>query len=211
MKDVTTKLSYGLYIVTTWVDGKPTGCVANCAMQITAIPASFAISINHDNFTAECIRKTGKFAICILAEDSDPSLIGAFGFKSGRDTDKFANVGYTVESRLPIINDSCGFIACDVINTMESETHTVFLGAQVAAEQYGDRKPMTYDYYHNVIKGKSPETAPTYRPETADSAQNAPRKFKCEICGFVYEGDELPEDYVCPICGVGPEHFTEIK
>ncbi len=169
--------------------------------------------MNHDNFTTECIKKTGKFAICILAEDSDPSLIGTFGFKSGRDIDKFDKVGYTVESRLPVINDSCGFIVCDVINTMESETHTVFLGAQVAAEQYGDRTPMTYDYYHKVIKGKSPKNAPTYRADS-EQAADAPiktRKFKCEICGFVYEGDELPEDYVCPICGVGPEHFTEIE
>ncbi len=213
MKDVTTKLSYGLYVLTSWSDGKPVGCIVNCAMQITAIPASFAVSVNHDNFTTECIKKTGKFAICILAEDSDPSLIGTFGFKSGRDIDKFDKVGYTVESRLPVINDSCGFIVCDVINTMESETHTVFLGAQVAAEQYGDRTPMTYDYYHKVIKGKSPKNAPTYRADS-EQAADAPiktRKFKCEICGFVYEGDELPEDYICPICGVGPEHFTEIE
>ena len=115
MKDVTTKLSYGLYVLTSWSDGKPVGCIVNCAMQITAIPASFAVSVNHDNFTTECIKKTGKFAICILAEDSDPSLIGTFGFKSGRDIDKFDKVGYTVESRLPVINDSCGFIVCDVI------------------------------------------------------------------------------------------------
>ena len=89
----------------------------------------------------------------------------------------------------------------------------MFLGAQVAAEQYGDRTPMTYDYYHKVIKGKSPKNAPTYRADS-EQAADAPiktRKFKCEICGFVYEGDELPEDYVCPICGVGPEHFTEIE
>lgn len=212
MKDVTTKLSYGVYIVTSWSDGKPVGCVVNCVMQITAVPATFAISVNHDNFTTECIKKTGKFAVSILAEDSDPSLIGTFGFRSGRNTDKFQNVGYAVESRLPVINDSCGFIVCDVINTMESETHTVFLGAQVAAEQYGDRTPMTYDYYHKVIKGKSPKNAPTYRP-TEDSAPQTKktRKFKCAICGFVYEGDELPADYSCPICGVGPEHFTEIE
>ncbi|MCH5165559.1 MAG: flavin reductase [Clostridiales bacterium] len=214
MQQITTKISYGVYVVTTWTEGKPTGCIANSIMQVTSKPATFAVSINHDNFTNECIKKTGKFAISVLAEDSDPAIIGTFGFKSGRDTDKFANVGYAVESRLPVLDDSCGYIVCDVIDTMETSTHTVFLGEVKASEQYGDRKQMTYDYYHKVIKGKSPKTAPTY-VEAQESAQGASeakpkRKYVCEICGYVYEGDELPDDITCPICGVGKDQFKEI-
>ena len=85
-----TKLSYGVYVVTSWADGgKPTGCVANSAMQITSNPATVAVSINHDNFTNECIKSSGRFAINILGENSNPLTIGTFGFKSGRDGDKF--------------------------------------------------------------------------------------------------------------------------
>ncbi len=207
------KLSYGVYIVTAWIDGKPTGCVANCVMQVTAEPATFAVSINRDSFTNECIKKTGKFAVSILAETSAPSLIGTFGFKSGRDTDKFADIDYAVKAKMPVINDTCGYIVCDVIDTMETATHTVFLGDLKDADLFGDKKPMTYEYYHKVIKGKAPKSAPTYvADDEPQSAEKKPmRKFKCDICGYVYEGEELPSDYVCPICGVGPDMFTEIK
>ncbi|MBD5132042.1 MAG: flavin reductase [Clostridiales bacterium] len=211
---IITKLSYGVYVVTSWSEGKPMGCVANCAVQITAEPATFAVSINHSNFTNECIKKSGKFAISILAEDSDPKIIGTFGFKSGRDIDKFDGVDYKVEGRLPVLTDSCGYIVCDVINTMETPTHTVFLGELRAAEQLNNRNPMTYDYYHKEIKGSAPKTAPTYfedKSTPAASAKKPTKKFKCELCGYIYEGDELPADYVCPICGVGPENFVEVE
>lgn len=209
------KLSYGVYAVTTWTNGKPTGCIANSVMQVTAKPAMFAVCINHDNFTNECIKKTGKFAINILAETSAPSLIGTFGFKSGRDIDKFEGVGYTVESRLPVLNDCCGYIVCDVKDAMETPTHTVFLGEHVASGLFGDLAPMTYDYYHKVIKGGAPKNAPTYVESNSaaptENAKKPTKKFRCTVCGYEYEGDELPDDFVCPLCGVGPDLFEEVK
>lgn len=204
------KLSYGVYVVTTWVDGRPTGCVANSIMQVTSTPATIAVSINHDNYTNECIKKTGKFAISVLAETSAPALIGAFGFKSGRDTDKFAGIDYSVKSRLPVLDDICAYIVCDVIDSMETSTHTVFLGELKDADLVGNKPQMTYDYYHKVIKGKAPKTAPTYVEEPL-TEEKPVKKFKCEVCGFIYEGDELPEGYTCPICGVGTDLFTEVK
>lgn len=209
--NIATKLSYGVYVVSTWTEGKPTGCIVNSIMQVTSKPATFAISVNHSNFTNECIKKSGKFAISVLAETAKPSVIGTFGFKSGRDTDKFEDVPYTVEGKLPVLTDSCGYIVCDVINTMETSTHTVFLGELRASGQYGDKQPMTYDYYHKVIKGKAPEAAPTYIEAAADANVKPAKKFRCTLCGYVYEGDELPADYVCPVCGVGPELFEEIS
>ena len=159
-------ISYGVYIVSTMDDGRATGCTANSAMQITSSPATIAISINHDNFTNECIKEFGKFSISILAEDSSPLLIGKFGFMSGRDNNKFMDVDFDIVENVPIIKDSCGYVVCKVINTMETETHTVFLGEVIDAEVLGKgRKEMTYAYYHNVIKGKSPKNAPTYLPE----------------------------------------------
>lgn len=161
-----TKLSYGLYIVSTMDDGRATGCVANSAMQITASPATVAISINHNNYTNECIKKFGLFSVSILAEDSDASLIGQFGFKSGRDNNKFMDVDFKIVEEVPVVKDTCGYVICRVVDKMEAATHTVFLGEVIEGDVFGgNRQPMTYAYYHNVIKGKSPKNAPTYIPE----------------------------------------------
>lgn len=206
------KLSYGVYVVSTWDQGRATGCTANSAMQITSSPATIAVSINHNNYTNQCIKDTNKFAISILAEDSQPSIIGTFGFKSGKEADKFAEVKYTVEDHMPILSDCCGYIVCDVIDKMETATHTVFLGEVKGAEIFGDREAMTYAYYHKVIKGKSPKNAPTYIPEEEEkkAEEGKKRKFKCEVCGYVYEGEELPADYKCPVCGMGADRFKEV-
>ncbi len=214
MAIITQKLSYGMYVVSSVADGKPCGCIANCAVQITAEPETFAVSINHDNYTHGAIKKSGKFALSVLSVDSSPDIIRTFGFKSGKNTDKFASAQYSTVGGLPIITDSCGYIVCDVIDTMETPTHTVFLGKLVASELFNDAEPMTYDYYHKVIKGSSPKNAPTYvSPKAAASkpVEKPKRKFVCAICGYVYEGEDLPDDLVCPICGVGAEMFAEIK
>ena len=97
------KLSYGVYVVSTWDNGRPTGCTANSAMQITSTPATIAVSINHNNYTNKCISETGKFAISILAEDSNPSIIGTFGFKTGKESDKFAEVKIICRSYLTAV------------------------------------------------------------------------------------------------------------
>ena len=164
-KNVFHKLSYGVYVVSAWDNGRPTGCTANSAMQITSSPATIAVSINHDNYTNKCIKETGRFAVSILAQDSLPSIIGTFGFQSGKATDHFSQVEYRVADLMPVVADSCGYIACEVIDSMETATHTVFLGEVKGAEAFGDREAMTYSYYHKVIKGKSPKNAPTYLPE----------------------------------------------
>ena len=135
------KLSYGVYVVSTWDNGRPTGCTANSAMQITSSPATIAVSINHDNYTNKCIEETGKFAVSIIAEDSDPLIIGTFGFRSGKDVDKFENVKYEVKDYLPVVTDSCGYVVCQVINKMETATHTVFLGEVKGAELSATGKP----------------------------------------------------------------------
>ncbi|NLO76510.1 MAG: flavin reductase [Clostridia bacterium] len=201
-------ISYGVYIITAMDGERPTGCTANSAMQITSAPATIAISINHDNFTNGCIKKTKKFAISILAETSAPLLIGTFGFKSGKDTDKFTDVTYEMREDLPVIQDSCGYIVCKVIDQMETATHTVFLGEVIDGDVFNaSGQPMTYAYYHQVIKGKSPKNAPTYLPDEEKKLV----KYECQVCGHIYEGENLPEDYICPICGVNAEHFKKIS
>ncbi len=154
-------LSYGVYTVTAWGNGRPTGCTANSAMQITSSPATIAVSINHDNYTNSVIKELGKFAIAIIAEDSDATVIGRFGFMTGRDTDKFDGVPYTVRGMMPIPDTACAYICCNVIDKMETATHTVFLGEVTDAGVTRSATPMTYAYYHNVIKGTTPKNAPT--------------------------------------------------
>ena len=164
-KNVFHKLSYGVYIISTWDNGRPTGCTANSAMQITSSPATVAISINHDNYTNACIKDTGRFAISILNEQTDPLIIGTFGFQSGKDVNKFDSISYEVKGYLPVVSDAGGYITCEVINTMETDTHTVFLGKVEDGDLLKEGDSMTYSYYHKVIKGSSPKNAPTYIAE----------------------------------------------
>ena len=200
-KNAFRNLSYGVYVISTWDQGRPTGCTANSAMQITSEPATIAVSINKSNYTNQCIRDTGKFAISILGEHSEPSIIGTFGFQSGREVNKFDSVAHEVKGYLPVVKDACSYIVCEVVDKMETETHTVFLGKVTDCDVLKEDDPMTYAYYHKVVKGKSPKTAPTYLPEEEKSSQAS---YVCSVCGYIYDGttpfEELPEDYVCPIC-----------
>ena len=164
-KNAFRNLSYGVYVVSTLDGERPTGCVANSAMQITSEPATIAVSINHDNYTNACIEKTGKFAISILTEQSDPGLIGTFGFQSGKDVNKFDGVEAVVQEGISVVADACSYLVCKVINKMETATHTVFLGEVIAADVLKDEEAMTYAYYHKVVKGSTPKNAPTYKGE----------------------------------------------
>lgn len=195
------KLSYGVYVISTWDNSRPTGCTANSAMQITSDPATIAISINHNNYTNKCIAENGRFAISVLSEESDPSIIGTFGFQSGENVNKFDSVAYEIKGNMPVVKDACAFISCEVIDKMETATHTVFLGKVLDADQMSAQEAMTYAYYHKVVKGKSPKNAPTYIPEEDAPAKEA---WVCGVCGYVYEGETpfeaLPEDFACPVC-----------
>lgn len=189
-------LSYGVYLISTLDSDRPTGCIANSAMQITVEPATIALSLNHNNYTNTCIEKSGVFALSILGEHSAPNLITTFGFQSGRDVNKFDGIDYQLKSGLPIINDCCSYIVCNVINKMETDTHTIFLGQIIDCDIKKDDTAMTYAYYHRVIKGNGTQTSKT--EETKESA------YVCSVCNYVYDGDtpfeELPDDYICPIC-----------
>lgn len=202
-------LSYGVYVITTLDESRPTGCIANSVMQVTSSPATVALSMNHDNFTNECIKKTSKFAVNILATDSDSSLIGNFGFQSGKEINKFETVDYIIKEELPIITDSCGYMVFKVVDSIETSTHTVFIGELIEADVLDKKEEMTYAYYHKVVKGKSPKNAPTYIPEETVNQS----EYKCSICGYEYEGElsfkDLSEDYTCPICKKTKEFFKK--
>lgn len=197
-------LSYGVYLVSTMDGTRPTGCIANSAMQITSEPATVAVSINHQNHTNACIQASGKFSLAILPETCDPALIGQFGFQSGREVNKYDDVPFIFRTGVPVPDACMAWMTCTVIDKLETATHTVFLGHVLDAERApGFARPMTYDYYRNVVKGKSPKNAPTYQPEAPIAPAAAP-VWRCSVCGYIYDGEtpfaDLPADYTCPIC-----------
>lgn len=218
-------MSYGVYVTATMDKDRPTGCITNSIMQITSSPATIAVSVNHDNYTNSCMKASGMFSFSILSEQSDPGLIGRFGFQSGKDVNKFDGIDYEMAAGMPVVKDSCGYVVCKIIDTMETATHTVFLGEVVEAEVYeGAADAMTYAYYHKVVKGKSPKNAPTYLPEEDEAESAAAQKeeekpaeekktgrWVCQVCGYVYEGDELPPDFKCPICRQGADKFKKVQ
>lgn len=203
-------LSYGVYLCTSWDEGRPVGCVANSAMQITAEPATLAVSLNHGNYTNRCVSDTGYFSVCVLAEDCDPKLIGKFGFFSSREKDKFADFSWQVRGKLPVPDGAMCWFSCRVIDKMETATHTVFLGEVMDADVLKAGTPMTYAYYHKVLKGKTAAKAPTY---IALEAGQTAAKYVCKICGYVYDGkvpfEELPDDWLCPVCGAPKSQFEK--
>lgn len=198
------KLSYGMYIVCSGrADGRTNGQIANTVFQITSEPATIAVSINKNNYTHEVIAQSKVFTVSILSQTAQPNLIGAFGFRSGRDLDKFAGVKVqTGQTGAPIVlTGTLGYLEAELINSLDCGTHTIFLGRVVAAEILEDKaSPMTYDYYHQIKGGKAPPNAPTYIKEPG-SAQVAIKeksvktteegmkmdKYKCTICGWIYD------------------------
>lgn len=158
-------LSYGVYIVSCALEGRYTGCTVNSIMQITSSPATIALSVNKQNYTHSCLEEVKHFAVSILSEKSNPLSIGTFGFRSGKDINKFDIIPYEVIDGLPVIKDACAYLICNVINKLDTSTHTIFFAEVTNGDILNENIPMTYSYYHNVIKGKTPKLAPTFIEE----------------------------------------------
>jgi len=164
IKDGLHKLSYGMYIVSSLKDGKYNGQVANTAFQLTPKPPKIAVSINKENLTHEFIESSGVFSVSILSTDAPFKFIGLFGFRSGRDVNKFEDVKYKIGvTGAPIVLDySLAYLEAKVVDKLDVGSHTLFIGEVVDGDHIADGTPMTYDYYHNVVKGKTPKKAATY-------------------------------------------------
>lgn len=149
-------LTYGLYVVGTNDNGRPTGCIINTCFQVTSENPIVAISMNKNNYTHDIIVRHGKFSLAILAEESDTSLITTFGFQCGRDRNKYTNYDYEWQNDVPILSGIfSGHIICEVLHIADNETHDVIF-ARVLNTIPDNGTPMTYAYYHHVIKGKAP-------------------------------------------------------
>ena len=178
------KLSYGLYVVTSKKGDKLNGQIANTVFQVTSEPPTIAVSINNKNLTWEYIKDSSVFTVSILRVDTPLSFIGHFGFKSGRDINKFEGVNYKLgETGASIVTDNTvSYLEARVTKEMDVGTHTVFIGEVVAGEVLSELKCMTYEYYHEVKRGTTPKTAPSY---VAERKEKKPKmaKYRCTICG----------------------------
>jgi flavin reductase (DIM6/NTAB) family NADH-FMN oxidoreductase RutF/rubredoxin len=224
------KISYGLYVICSKNQDKINGQIANAIFQVTSKPPTIAVSINKENLTHDYIDKSKVFTVSVLNQETPMTLIGTFGFRSGREIDKLNNCKYKLgKDKVPIVLDNAlASIEARVINSVDVGTHTIFIGRVENGEILSDGKPMTYDYYHKVKGGFSPKTAPTYssvvdKPKKAKEVDKMD-KYVCSVCGYVYDpetGDpnngikpgtkfeDLPDDWVCPVCGAGKESFEK--
>lgn len=217
-------ISYGLYIVTAKKGERLNGQVANTVFQVTSEPPTLAIGINKNNLTHEFIQAGRGFAVSVLAKEAPLSLIGQFGFKSGREIDKLAAVKYKLTpGGLPYLSEhALAYLEAKVEKEVDAGTHTLFIGTLTEAAVLLKGEPMTYAYYHQVKRGTTPKTAPTFAAAQAEAGPVASAKYQCSVCGYIYDpaqGDPdggiapgtpfeaLPADWTCPVCGVGKDNF----
>jgi len=226
-------LSYAMCILSSKKDDRFNGCIVNTVFQIVPEPPMVALSVNRGCLTHEYIADSKVFAVSILCEDAPMPFIGRFGFRSGRDIDKFDKVRYRIgHTGAPIVLDhTAGFIEAEATKAIEVVTHTLLIARIVACQTLDDSKePMTYAYYRDVKHGRTPKSAATYISKEAKSKLQAGvrsmKKYKCLMCGYVYDpavGDpdngveagtafeDVPADWVCPDCGAGKDEFEPIE
>jgi len=220
-------IGYGMYVVSSNKGDSLNGQIANTVFQITNDPITIAVSINKKNLTHEYIESSKRFSVSVLAEETPLSFIGKFGFKSGRKEDKFKGVKFIkLGSGCPVVLDNtlC-YLEAEVINQFDCATHTVFLGQVADSKILKVGRPMTYDYYHQVKRGTTPETAPTFiKKEAVQATGGAMQKYRCAVCGYIYDpsaGDpdggiqpgtafeNIPDSWICPVCGAAKSEFIK--
>jgi flavin reductase (DIM6/NTAB) family NADH-FMN oxidoreductase RutF/rubredoxin len=219
-------ISYGVYVIASKKGDALNGQVANTVFQLSYEPPTIAVSINKNNLTHEYIRDSKVFAVSILSQDAPLSTIGRFGFKSGRDVKKFEGIAYkTGQSGAPYLTEhTLSIIEARVVQEFDANTHTVFVGEITGAEILAAGTPMTYAYYHQVKKGTTPPSAPTFVKKEEEKGMPS-EKYICKVCGYVYDpvaGDpdsgiapgtafaDIPDDWVCPVCGASKKEFEKM-
>lgn len=221
-------ITYGMYLIGSKYKEKYSGMIATTVCQTTSEPETITVAINKNNYTHGIIEKSKKINVSILSKESNFELIGKFGFKTSETEDKLVGVNYVIgKNDIPVvITDMIAFVEAKVIGSFDAGTHTIFLAKVTNSENINsDLEPMTYEYYHTVIKGKSPKNASTYSLNSQENKEEEFNKYKCQDCGYVYselDGDQkrkikegtkfedLPETWSCPVCGATKETFKKL-
>jgi len=215
-------INYGLYIVGSKADSKINAQISNTVFQVTDKPNTIVISINKSNYTHEFIEASKLFTVSIIAKTAPLSLIGNFGFKSGKNVNKFEKISHLLtKNGLPVVLEhTLGYIECRVVNSIDVFTHTLYIGEVIDAEMFKKDEPMTYAYYHEIKNAQAPKSTPIYQ------APKSSKKYVCKVCGWVYdpeigdpdggikpgtEFEDIPDTWVCPVCGAAKSDFELLK
>lgn len=196
------KLSYGLFVLTSAFEGRESGCIINTGIQVTSEPNRISIAVNQGNFTKELVEKSGKFNLSVLSEAASFETFRHFGFQSGRDVDKFAAYSDCKRSAngLPYITAGTNaYLSATVEQTVDLGTHTLFIATVDDMDVLSSDPSATYAYYQSQIKPK--------QPQKSTAGKNA---WRCTVCGYIYEGEELPADFTCPLCKHPASDFEKI-
>ena len=193
-------ITCGLYMLSSRAGEKTGGCIINTVMQVTSKPLRITITVNKANNTHDLIQESGVFAVSLLDKTAPFGLFQHFGFQSSRDVDKFDGLNVKADIHgVPYLTwASCGYLSCKVVSSMDLGTHTQFLADVVDCDLLEGAEPVSYSYYQANIKPK---------PEKKEEVKG----WRCTICGYVYEGETLPEDFICPLCKHGAEVFEKIQ
>lgn len=199
-QNVMFKLSYGLFVLTAQENGFDNGCIINTVMQVTSTPNRISITVNKQNRTHDMVKATGLFNVSVLAEDASFDTFKHFGFQSGKNVDKFEDYGLKERSEnglYYITKGTNSYLSGKVVQEIDLGTHTQFIADVTAAELLSEAASVTYTYYQDNIKPK---------PQVPKEKEGK-KVWVCKICGYVYEGEDLPADFVCPLCKHGASDF----
>lgn len=194
------KLTYGLFVLSARQNDKDNGCIVNTVEQVTTSPNRITVAINKCNLTHDMVLATGVFNVSILSTDAPFSLFERFGFQSGKDVDKlrdYDNIARSENGLFYLPQYSNAYLSAKVVQTMDLGSHTLFLADVTDAEVLSDSDPVTYDYYQKNIKPAAKKTDV--------------KGWRCTICNYIYEGDPLPADFICPVCKHGAIDFEKIQ
>ena len=187
------KLSYGLFVLTAKEDSKDNGCIINTAIQAASEPNQLSICVNKLNYTHDMIQRTGAFTVSVISQNAAFDLFKQFGFQTGREVDKFADFSSCTRTN--------AYISVKVTKSEDLGSHTMFIGEITDMEVLSEVPSVTYEYYLNNIKPK---------PQAVDITEEGQTVWRCTICGYEYVGEELPEDFVCPLCKHPASDFEKI-
>ena len=197
-------IQYGLFVITTCDGGRDNGCISNTVQQVTAQPNRISMSLSKENLTTELIQRSGRFTVSILSEKADFDLFKHFGFQSGRTVDKFADFTdcrRVSNGTLAITRGTNTYLSVNVEQTVDLGTHVLFIGLITEMETLSDVPSATYNYYQEHIKPKPQPVGQTAEGKTV---------WRCVICGYEYEGEELPADFICPLCKHPASDFEKV-
>ena len=186
-------LSYGLFVLSARQGDKDNGCITNTGIQVTTTPNRIVCAVNKSNYTHDMVKETGRFTLSILSEEADFSLFQRFGFQSGRDVDKFAGFEEHTQKDADgiryVTKGTNAWMSCKVVSATDLGTHTLFLADVLDGGVLSKAPSATYAYYQAHIK-----------PKPASAPPSEKKRWVCKVCGYIYEGDALPDDYICPLC-----------